>query len=85
MKTTKLAKSYRIDDGKHFRLKDIDPADTGHLHSEDEAKERLQEDIARMRSCRTSSTPRIAGLYCSSFRPWTLPEKTAPSSTSCLA
>jgi PPK2 family polyphosphate:nucleotide phosphotransferase len=49
MKTTKLAKSYRIDDGKHFRLKDFDPADTGHWHSEDEAKERLQEDIARMR------------------------------------
>jgi hypothetical protein len=34
MKTTKLAKSYRIDDGKHFRLKDFDPADTGHWHSE---------------------------------------------------
>src|ERR1022692_3683804 len=30
MKTTKLARSYRIDDGKHFRLKDFDPADTGH-------------------------------------------------------
>jgi PPK2 family polyphosphate:nucleotide phosphotransferase len=49
MKTAKLAKSYRIDDGKHFRLKDFDPADTGHWHSEDEANERLQEDIERMR------------------------------------
>ena len=49
MKTAKLAKSYRIDDGKHFRLKDFDPAGTGHWHSEDEAKERLQEDIERMR------------------------------------
>jgi PPK2 family polyphosphate:nucleotide phosphotransferase len=49
MKTAKLAKSYRIDDGKHFRLKDFDPTDTGHWHSEEEAKERLQEDIARMR------------------------------------
>jgi PPK2 family polyphosphate:nucleotide phosphotransferase len=49
MKTTKLAKTYRIDDGKHFRLKDFDPGDTGHWHSEDEAKERLQEDIERMR------------------------------------
>ncbi len=48
MKTTKLAKSYRIDDGKHFRLKDFDPADTGHWHSVEEAKERVQEDIARM-------------------------------------
>ena len=48
MKTSKLAKSYRIDDGKHFRLKDFDPADTGHWHSVEQAKERLQKDIARM-------------------------------------
>jgi PPK2 family polyphosphate:nucleotide phosphotransferase len=48
MKTAKLAKSYRIDDGKHFRLKDVDPADTGHWHSVDEAKDQLQKDIKRM-------------------------------------
>ena len=48
MKTGKLAKSYRIDDGKHFRLKDVDPADTGHWRSVDEAKDQLQKDIARM-------------------------------------
>ena len=48
MKTAKLAKSYRINDGKHFRLKDFDPADTGHLHSADHAKEHVQKDIARM-------------------------------------
>jgi PPK2 family polyphosphate:nucleotide phosphotransferase len=50
MKTTKLAKSFRIDDGKHFRLKDFDPADTGHLKSEEEAKDLLQKDIERMRN-----------------------------------
>jgi PPK2 family polyphosphate:nucleotide phosphotransferase len=48
MKTAKLEKSYRIDDGKHFRLKDFDPADTAHWHSTDEAKEQLQKDIERM-------------------------------------
>jgi PPK2 family polyphosphate:nucleotide phosphotransferase len=48
MKTAKLAKSYRIDDGKHFRLKDVDPADTGHWHSVDEGKDQLQKDIKRM-------------------------------------
>jgi PPK2 family polyphosphate:nucleotide phosphotransferase len=48
MKTAKLAKSYRIDDGKHFRLKDFDPADTGDWQSGDEAKKQLQKDIARM-------------------------------------
>lgn len=48
MKTAKLAKSYRIDDGKHFRLKDIDPADTGQWHSEEEAKEKVQKDVVRL-------------------------------------
>jgi len=48
MKTAKLAKSYRIDDGKHFRLKDFDPGDTGHWHSEEAAAQKLQRDIARM-------------------------------------
>jgi PPK2 family polyphosphate:nucleotide phosphotransferase len=48
MKTARLEKSYRIADGKHFRLKDVDPADTAHWHSSDEAKEQIQKDIARM-------------------------------------
>jgi PPK2 family polyphosphate:nucleotide phosphotransferase len=47
MKTAKHAKAYRIDDGRHFQLKDMDPADTGHLHSEEDAKEHLQKYIAR--------------------------------------
>ena len=49
MKAAKLAKSYRIDNGKHFRLKDFNPADTGHWKSIDEAKEHVQKDIERMR------------------------------------
>lgn len=48
MKSSKLAKSYRIDDGKHFRLKDFDPADTGHWALEKDAKQQLQNDIKRM-------------------------------------
>jgi PPK2 family polyphosphate:nucleotide phosphotransferase len=48
MKTGKLAKSYRIDDGKHFKLKDFDPADTGRWHSVDDANEQVQKDIKRM-------------------------------------
>jgi PPK2 family polyphosphate:nucleotide phosphotransferase len=42
-----LAKTFRVDSGKHFRLKDYDPADTGHGRSEDNAKEALLEHIAR--------------------------------------
>jgi PPK2 family polyphosphate:nucleotide phosphotransferase len=48
MKTAKLEKSYRVDDGKHFRLKEFDPADTGHWDSVEDAKEQLQKYIKRM-------------------------------------
>jgi PPK2 family polyphosphate:nucleotide phosphotransferase len=47
LKTHKLAKSFRIDNGKHFKLKDFDPADTSHWHKE-HASEALQNGIQRM-------------------------------------
>jgi PPK2 family polyphosphate:nucleotide phosphotransferase len=48
MKAAKLAKSYRVDHGKNFRLKDFDPSDTGHWHSKEHAQQALQEGIVRM-------------------------------------
>jgi PPK2 family polyphosphate:nucleotide phosphotransferase len=45
MKTEKLAQKYRVDSGKHFRLKDFDPADTGHWGSKEQAQEALQKGI----------------------------------------
>lgn len=47
MKTAKLATTFRVDHGKHFRLKDYDPADTGHWKSKEHAAEALEEGIAR--------------------------------------
>ncbi|HYL73824.1 MAG TPA: polyphosphate kinase 2 family protein [Bryobacteraceae bacterium] len=47
MKTDKLAKAYRVEGGKHFRLKDFDPAETGHWRSKEHAEEALQQGIAR--------------------------------------
>jgi PPK2 family polyphosphate:nucleotide phosphotransferase len=43
----KLSKPYRVTDGKKFRLKDVDPADTGELKSQDKAraKEALQNGV----------------------------------------
>jgi PPK2 family polyphosphate:nucleotide phosphotransferase len=43
----KFIKPYVIKDGRHFRLKDHDPADTHHLNSEDkpEAKQILDEGV----------------------------------------
>lgn len=48
MKTAKLAKSYRVENGESFRLKEFDPADTAHWHSKEHAQKALAEGIARM-------------------------------------
>ena len=45
---SKLAKPYRINDGKDFRLKDCDPASTGHFRSKEHAQELLDQGIAEM-------------------------------------
>ena len=42
-------KSYRVSDGKGFRLEDHDPGDTGKFSSKEEGKGRLAQGIARMR------------------------------------
>ena len=47
MKTDKLAKTYCVESGKHFRLKDYDPADTGHWRSKENAAEALEQGIIR--------------------------------------
>jgi PPK2 family polyphosphate:nucleotide phosphotransferase len=47
MKNDKLAKSFCVESGKRFRLKDCDPAATGHWKSKEHATEALQEGIAR--------------------------------------
>jgi PPK2 family polyphosphate:nucleotide phosphotransferase len=43
----RFTKAYRVTDGKKFRLKDVDPSDTGELSSEDKprAKEALQTGV----------------------------------------
>jgi PPK2 family polyphosphate:nucleotide phosphotransferase len=46
---SKLSDPYRIDHGKKFRLKDFDPASTGHFHSKEHAQELLDKGIADMR------------------------------------
>jgi len=47
MKAKKLADKFRVNDGKHFRLKNYDPGDTGHWRSKEHAEEAVQEGIAR--------------------------------------
>jgi PPK2 family polyphosphate:nucleotide phosphotransferase len=44
---SKLAKPYRVDHGRKFRLKDFDPGDTGG-HSKDHAEELLAQGIASL-------------------------------------
>jgi PPK2 family polyphosphate:nucleotide phosphotransferase len=47
MKVKNLADNFRVNDGKHFRLKDHDPGETGHWRSKEHAEEAVQEGIAR--------------------------------------
>jgi PPK2 family polyphosphate:nucleotide phosphotransferase len=47
-KATKLANSYRITDGKGFRLKDVDPADTGPIRSKEQGTELLARGLSRL-------------------------------------
>lgn len=47
MKTGRLAKSYCVENGKHFRLKHFDPADTAHCPSKEHAEKVVQEGVAR--------------------------------------
>ncbi len=44
----KFSKPFRIESGKHFRLKDFDPAATPHLHSKEEAVELLEQSICEV-------------------------------------
>jgi len=48
MNISKMAKNYRVDSGKHFRLKDWDPAEKGHWKSKEHAAQALQDGVARM-------------------------------------
>ncbi len=50
MKIEKMLKKYRVENGKHFRLKDFDPADTHGLDSEakDEAKKLLADGVEKL-------------------------------------
>jgi len=47
MKTGKLADTFRVNSGKHFRLKDFDPTFTGHWKSKEHAEDALAQGIAR--------------------------------------
>lgn len=48
MNPSKLADRFRVEDGKSFRLKDFDPADTAKVHSKEEALKILEKDIQQM-------------------------------------
>ena len=44
----KLAKAYRVERGKHFKLKDFDPADTGGIRSKERATAAMQKSLEQL-------------------------------------
>ena len=58
----KFVRPYRITDGRKFRLKDWDPADTAHLKEEKKKRRTCSRPAWRNSpSCRASSTRRTGG------------------------
>jgi PPK2 family polyphosphate:nucleotide phosphotransferase len=47
-KTSKLARAFRVDHGKSFRLKDFDPADTQGILTREQAPQLLEQHVAAM-------------------------------------
>jgi PPK2 family polyphosphate:nucleotide phosphotransferase len=47
-KLSKLVKRYRVEQGKHFRLKDFDSGDTAHFRSPEHAKNLLEQGVTRL-------------------------------------
>lgn len=81
----KLVNPYRIDDGKKFRLKDIDPGDTGHLHSKEHAADLLQRGIAEMADQQDKLYAQDRWAVLLIFQAMDAAEKMVPSSMSCPA
>ena len=77
----KFIKPFRVTDGKKFKLKHIDPDDTGGLKSKEAATKFWPQASSGCASFRTSSMPRTGGRCCSCSRRWTRRARTAPSST----
>jgi len=48
-KLGQLAKPYRVEEGKHFRLRDFDPGDTGKIRSKQHAAADLQRGVEQLR------------------------------------
>ncbi|HTO53859.1 MAG TPA: polyphosphate kinase 2 family protein [Myxococcota bacterium] len=44
-----LAERYRVTDGRHFRLRDVDPGETARIESEDEAVQELKASSEKLR------------------------------------
>ena len=47
-KLSKLVKRYRVEQGKHFRLKHFDPSDTAYFRSPEHAKNLLEQGVIRL-------------------------------------
>jgi PPK2 family polyphosphate:nucleotide phosphotransferase len=47
-KTEKICRRFRVDDGREFRLKDVDPADTAAIEDRTQAQDALREGVARL-------------------------------------
>lgn len=72
-KLHKLAKAYRIDHGKRFRLKDFDPADTRTFQSKEDADAAFEDGVARLIALRGRLYKQTVGRFYFFFKAWMQP------------
>jgi PPK2 family polyphosphate:nucleotide phosphotransferase len=48
-KPRNVSRSYRVNDGRGFRLKDVDPGDTGGIQSQEEARDLIEGGLSSLR------------------------------------
>jgi polyphosphate kinase 2 (PPK2 family) len=75
MKIEKMLKRYRIEEGKHFWMKDHDPGDTHGLKSESklEARELLTKGVQELARLQDILAAQDGWAVLPIFRPWTRP------------
>ena len=80
MKT--LIEPYVVRNGRHFRLKDVDPGDTAGFKSDKSLADAvLQDGVATLQGLQEKLYAQDRWAYSSSFRRWTRPGRTVQSST----
>jgi polyphosphate kinase 2 (PPK2 family) len=84
-RASQLAKPYKVTSGRSFRLRDIDPADTGDVRSKEDAEMWLGRGVTQLSELQEKLYAQDRWALLLIFQAMDAAGRTAPSSTSCPA